>query len=94
MLEIYKNIYFDNEDFKNEIFFKVLKNFDDEVGVFDKYKTPHTFNMDMENLQVLLDNIKTPGEMLNKYIEKAAQIENEQETFNDNQDEEDDNYLQ
>ena len=82
LLEIYKNIYFDNEDFKNEIFFKVLKNFDDEVGVFDKYKTPHTFNMDMENLQVLLDNIKTPGEMLNKYIEKAAQIDNNTSSYN------------
>ena len=82
LLEIYKNIYFDNEDFKNEIFFKVLKNFDDEVGNFDKYKTPHTFNMDMENLQVLLDNIKTPGEMLNKYIEKAAQIDNNTSSYN------------
>ena len=82
LLEIYKNVYFDNEDFKNEIFFKVLKNFDDEVGVFDKYKTPHTFNMDMENLQVLLDNIKTPGEMLNKYIEKAAQIDNNTSSYN------------
>ena len=82
LLEIYKNIYFDNEDFKNEIFFKVLKNCDDEVGVFDKYRTPHTFNMDMENLQVLLDNIKTPGEMLNKYIEKAAQIDNNTSSIN------------
>ena len=82
LLEIYKNVYFDNEDFKNEIFFKVLKNFDDEVGNFDKYKTPHTFNMDMENLQVLLDNIKTPGEMLNKYIEKAAQIDNNTSSYN------------
>ena len=82
LLEIYKNIYFDNEDFKNEIFFKVLKNCDDEVGNFDKYKTPHTFNMDMENLQVLLDNIKTPGEMLNKYIEKAAQIDNNTSSYN------------
>ena len=59
-----------------------MKNFDDEVGNFDKYKTPHTFNMDMENLQVLLDNIKTPGEMLNKYYEKAAQIDNNTSSYN------------
>jgi hypothetical protein len=38
--------------------------------------------MDMENLQVLLDNIKTPGEMLNKYIEKAAQIDNNTSSIN------------
>ena len=82
LLEIYKNVYFENEDFKNEIFFKVLKNFDDEVGIFDKIKTPHTYNMDMEHLQVLLDSIKTPNEMLNKYIEKAAQIDNSTNTYN------------
>ena len=84
LLEVYKTVYFDNLDFKNDIFFKNLRNFDSNVGNFDRERIPHTFTMDMENLQYLLNSIRTPNEMLDKYIEKAIKIDNNNNDNNDN----------
>ena len=69
---IYKTVQKNHLNFKNNIFFKNLENLFNDLGKFDKNKNmPHSFSM--KNIEPILNEVKTPEELLLKYEKKAKE---------------------
>jgi len=73
LLEIYDNINEEFNDFKNDIFYTNINNFEVNVGEFDKYKIPYLKNK--SNAEDICKGRVTTEDMYRKYSQNARKYE-------------------
>lgn len=72
LFDIYGDIMKNYSGFKDKVFYKTLKNFENKVGLFDKKKVPHFISND--NYEERFNKYQKTDEILNEYAEKAKDI--------------------
>lgn len=72
LMELYDDISRRYSGFKERVFYKNIKNFENKVGIFDKEKIPH-YNPN-DNYRETLNNIQRTDEIIELYTEKASNI--------------------
>ena len=68
-MEIYDNINEECNDFKNDIFFSNINNFEINIGQFDKSKIPYSRNR--TNVNDLFKGRVTSDDIYKKYSQKV-----------------------